>query len=517
MLRVTTTSITDDTRCQKATYSLQGKGTVRIAHVTSRTVVVGDFRPDSDLLRQGSVFDQFGNKAVQHRQWHGYLRAIPPSEVWRSSDPPTWRGWVPELSPLVCRIGVQDWIVLPLGDQMIWHYEEPGSEYSLICATSAGTDTAVRSIWFRIRWYRSGKKWLLTITGLSSDGPVCNAIADRYYHLSHVLPDSSSAKEFVPSITMMYSLARILFREASAYWCQQYIISRKDMGKAFRFEGEYPSYSNWSRPKLEANLRTISEETASNHNHAWTTTELSSHAREVIERVNDFSSNSLAYISDLREIGSTIKTALGVFEVGLNPKSLADLWLSGRFGDRLTLADTKELFTSLNRAVKRGSGPTKARAVMRKTDTTVLTGIPVSHQRVSTIIVRTPKNKDLMESVESLMRWDLWPTLENTWDLIPFSFVVDWFLSISDILSQIDAAVEAPYLKPLTQYVSDKSIFSVDYRDDGLAGSLRQTYYRRGRYDVLADVRPFERTPSDIGSFSVVNLFDAGALLIQTV
>lgn len=49
--------------------------------------------------------------------------------------------------------------------------------------------------------------------------------------------------------------------------------------------------------------------------------------------------------------------------------------------------------------------------------------------------------------------------LENTWDLIPFSFVVDWFTKIGDMLASLDAADQWTHV-PLMGFISSRKAYS---------------------------------------------------------
>jgi hypothetical protein len=149
---------------------------------------------------------------------------------------------------------------------------------------------------------------------------------------------------------------------------------------------------------------------------------------------------------------------------------------------------------------------------------TTSSGIPVAydHLRVSTIYVAPDSYSGIMTAVENLMRWDVWPTLENTWDAIPLSFVVDWFLPVSDLLGQIDAAVEAPYLKCLSQYFSDRLEVRFSLPPTLGSGVVQLVRYTRRPGNVCSDVRPFDVAPS-LPSFSVVNAGDALALTVSLI
>jgi hypothetical protein len=100
------------------------------------------------------------------------------------------------------------------------------------------------------------------------------------------------------------------------------------------------------------------------------------------------------------------------------------------------------------------------------------------------------------------------------WDMIPLSFVVDWLLPVGDILNNIDLAVEAPYVKPISQFISERTECRLAPEQLGLVGDVRFVRYTREPHDLLQDVRPFSWDGS-LPSFSVVHVGDALALLAQ--
>jgi hypothetical protein len=244
----------------------------------------------------------------------------------------------------------------------------------------------------------------------------------------------------------------------------------------------------------------------------WSAYELSRHAREVIEGINDFDSNALAYAKDLSSVGDTVRSLLRLGVDYDNPKAWASAWLSLRYGDRLQIADTAEALESLKRALLYRQYWTKVRRKMERHYEH--STYSERYWRASTIYVANESYDSLTTSIENLMRWDAWPTLENTWDLVPLSFLVDWVVPVSDLLSQIDAAVEAPYIKPLSEYVGEYGEIAMPISSFGFSGTVRYCVYRRYAHSILSDIRPFDWSPS-LPSFSVVHLGDALALVLQ--
>jgi hypothetical protein len=245
---------------------------------------------------------------------------------------------------------------------------------------------------------------------------------------------------------------------------------------------------------------------------SWTTADLSQHGREVLEGLNDFSSNLIAYVSDMGKAGDTVRSVLNLAKDVKNPKAWAAAWLSGRYGDRLAIADTKELLEAISSKISDGTPGTRVRRQVRKEGH--IAQISYSRLRTSTVFAADESFNGVMTTINNLMKWDAWPTLENTWDLIPLSFVVDWFLPVQDILGQIDAAVQAPYIKVESAYVSDKLVAEVPILMPRVSGWVHVVQYDRMRHNALTDVRPFEANYS-LPSFSIIHAGDALALAVQ--
>lgn len=290
-------------------------------------------------------------------------------------------------------------------------------------------------------------------------------------------------------------------RSSSPYALSRYSTISSVLG-AYLGSSEIPDTLDMIIPKLGTTLDGLA---------TFTDKELSLHGRDCVEAYNDFSSNVLAYAADLGKTGDTIKSMFKLVGNIKNPKAWASAWLSYRYGDRLFIADTKELLESVSKRLTVRSDRTIARAATSKTQQSAT--FTATRRRTSTLYAYNDSFNGVMTGVNNLMRWDAWPTLENTWDLIPLSFVVDWFLPVNDLLGQIDAAVQAPYIKVESAYVGEK--LTVDFTlSSEIVGALTYTHYQRFRHNPTSDIRPFdvEITPP---SFSVTHATDALALITQ--
>jgi len=58
---------------------------------------------------------------------------------------------------------------------------------------------------------------------------------------------------------------------------------------------------------------------------------------------------------------------------------------------------------------------------------------------------------EVQSMIGEMKRWGLYPEMMNLWDIIPYSFVVDWFVPIGDLLTDMD------------NYLTVKNYFPVEY------------------------------------------------------
>jgi hypothetical protein len=192
-------------------------------------------------------------------------------------------------------------------------------------------------------------------------------------------------------------------------------------------------------------------------------------------------------------------------------KSAASAWLSGRYGDRLSYHDTRDLLKAIQRRIRDGS---RSIGRSRLSHNGTYRDWQFSHTRTATVVAESDAGYVSLNAVNGLMRWDAWPTLDNTWDMIPLSFVVDWFLPISDFLGQLDAFIQAPYFNVSSSYVSDLLSVEFPYASEYATGQVEYRLYYRYPHKVLDDIRPFDVTPS-LPTFSPINLIDAIALTVS--
>lgn len=217
-----------------------------------------------------------------------------------------------------------------------------------------------------------------------------------------------------------------------------------------------------------------------------------------------FEGNGIAYIKEIKALKDTVLDLVKLMKGKKDPKFFANLWLSTRYGLRLTAQDTNSLLTSIKREVELlGRSKATCRGASHDDRTTVN----------CKLYYKVDRSVDPKNILEKLYKWDLLPTLENIWDLVPYSFVVDWFVNVGDILDGIDSILYTKTMDITNTCYGVKSTWSPTHLDTtlGVFGNVEATYYSR-----LCPSVPFQYVPTFSGSLpSAINIVDGASLIIQ--
>mgnify|MGYP001148197195 CR=1 FL=1 len=244
-------------------------------------------------------------------------------------------------------------------------------------------------------------------------------------------------------------------------------------------------------------------------------TELGDTAADNINQVNI---NSLAYLRDLGSIAGTLRQSFNLAGNPTDPKAWASWWLSLRYGDRLTYYDTLKLSKAVShQLVGRFKGWKKdfytSHAFGTVTEYSDADDSEMEIQRYIKLYFK-PKYTDQISSViRKALEWDLWPTLENSWDLIPFSFVVDWFINVQDALESVDRKNLLMLYSVLSVVQTEKRIYTFDDTliDNIFVTNLRVVAYERNLGRSLPSA-PFR---IERGHLATINIVDGISLVCQ--
>lgn len=189
-----------------------------------------------------------------------------------------------------------------------------------------------------------------------------------------------------------------------------------------------------------------------------------------ISKIDAIDVNGLAYLSDLKKILEDIKSLISLLSGKATLHSISSAYIAYKYGMRLTIADTREYVDAIHCIKRSGVSATDK----------WLSSIGSAVSCTSTIRY---KNRDgVFEDIYQFFRYlDLLVSPENLWDLIPYSFVVDWFVDIGGILSRLDQLDLITHLNIDEVYDSYTSVGTVQASTfcHGIVGLLQFKRYKR--------------------------------------
>lgn len=171
--------------------------------------------------------------------------------------------------------------------------------------------------------------------------------------------------------------------------------------------------------------------------------------------------NSIGLVAELAGISTTLRT---IFKLGtgkVDASTIASAYLSYKYGPRLTAMDLKTVVKGLGKRVRlidKDHSRSRAREVHSFTPVVGSTG----HLNVTwcyKMIYRTHTD-DLRDFLRNWFNSGLFPSLTNAWDLIPLSFVLDWFFKVEPYLNSIDANTYWSLYSIVDVIYSKKEVFS---------------------------------------------------------
>lgn len=164
--------------------------------------------------------------------------------------------------------------------------------------------------------------------------------------------------------------------------------------------------------------------------------------------------------------------------VGFTVDGLADLWLGYRYGIRPLVGDVMNLLKAMNADLEKGMRFTaRGRNIIEPKSTQLTKEITTpmwdsvnnrgAKLRVveetttaasfrAGVMVQVDRNINQMAAV-----WGLDSPFEAAWELVPFSFILDWVVNIGDCLG---AAFLNPSLTPRNSWVTEQLTFVQDVR-----------------------------------------------------
>lgn len=178
--------------------------------------------------------------------------------------------------------------------------------------------------------------------------------------------------------------------------------------------------------------------------------------------------NSIALLKEIREVSDTVRLALNLLKGRVDLKKLSSAYLQYKYGLRLTINDIKSIGASMNNLARRGKTSyafSRSREEIFSTRTTIQSDSEPPMRDIFTYkVTYRPYEQSMCKFFQLWIDSGLFPTLENVWDLVPLTFVVDWFTGINKHLNAIDANTYWSTYDVVGATYSRKSIIPVDPR-----------------------------------------------------
>lgn len=178
---------------------------------------------------------------------------------------------------------------------------------------------------------------------------------------------------------------------------------------------------------------------------------------EAVQNARSLDINSFEYLRDLYKLRESCEAILLLLRGKPNVKKLADAWLSFKYGFRLTILDSMELGKALGHSIAERRETHRSYSVCRAMDKSAYIGTRGLVMDRSVVeqynlkIYYSPDSDKFLSLCRVMMDWDTFPSLQNIWDWIPLSFVIDWFTEFNRTLERIDT----------NTYVSTVNVISV--------------------------------------------------------
>lgn len=159
-------------------------------------------------------------------------------------------------------------------------------------------------------------------------------------------------------------------------------------------------------------------------------------SHQATENLDLLSSNMLEFILELRKIKTLVPKLKNLKKV----KTHASNYLGMKYGILPTISDLESIFNAFkaNRYYDQ-HGLTRVSAYDKVDSSISLLGqqVPIYHTRRIHLAINE-MDTGLDSLVEKARNIGVFPSLGNIWDLVPFSFVIDWFVDVGSVLERID-------------------------------------------------------------------------------
>lgn len=238
------------------------------------------------------------------------------------------------------------------------------------------------------------------------------------------------------------------------------------------------------------------------------------------EQAQALNTNMFTLIPELIHLRTGVSSLLNQMKTSWKKKSIrsiADLELSLRYGVQLTFSDVISQAKRITQSQTELKGDCRARSKLSTSGRTSVQGTSVDYNIDYHLKVWYDPTPDdpVHRAVWSLLSYKLLPTLKDSWDVIPYSFVIDWLLNLDDTLAQVDANTLISALQVDSALFSRKASFALPARVVPDLRDLVQGVIHFSDYTRVDNGGLVPPTPSFAGYQHFNNFVEAAAILIQ--
>lgn len=250
------------------------------------------------------------------------------------------------------------------------------------------------------------------------------------------------------------------------------------------------------RDHIEARARALAVSLIDNRGNTLSNINWGQISADIGDKIIPNHINALTLLPDILSAPSSIKGLYDCFETLLTGtkrkriKAIADTFLSTKYGVRLTYADLQSFSNSI----------LGSKAPKSKTSATADVSVLVAYSRFSGT-ARCSCNYEPLEIYQFYDRLDqmnLSIHAIDLWDMIPYSFVVDWFLPIGDYLEKYDKerTLERYHVSNIWHTISLREVDPSRYDGDGFSLTTSSKIFIRKGVPYLTPMSPGSFTPT---------------------
>lgn len=169
--------------------------------------------------------------------------------------------------------------------------------------------------------------------------------------------------------------------------------------------------------------------------------------------------NSLEYLRDIGNFVDDVKDIRSLLGKKTSVKKFAQLYLTYKYGPGLTLQDTLDLFDLCQQIT--GFTPKHDFSIVRASEERSrcgAAGLTESCNYHYKIYYR-PSSNEFLSGIANLQSAGLYPSPKSVWELLPYSFVVDWFADVTSMLDVLDADLQWSTHEVLSTCASVRTVY----------------------------------------------------------